>query len=143
MIRPLQPADAERWHRLWDAYLHFYRGEVDPATTEFTFRRLCARRDGLFGLAGLAGDGRLAGFAHCVVHPSTWSRTPYCYLEDLFVDRTARGTGLGRQLIDGVYAEADRLGVARVYWVTQEFNSAARSLYDVVGQRTSFVVYQR
>ena len=35
------------------------------------------------------------------------------------------------------------LGAERVYWHTQEFNGAARSLYDSVGQLTSMVVYER
>jgi GNAT superfamily N-acetyltransferase len=90
-----------------------------------------------------AGTGRLAGLAHLVFHPSTWASQPYCYLEDLFVAPPARGSGLSRQLIDAVYAEADRRGAARVYWETQEYNGAARSLYDLVAHRTSFVVYER
>jgi|SRR5579872_1621988 len=143
MIRALRPDDSSRWHELWAGYLHFYRGEVDEATTLHTFERLCERRDGLFGLAGIDSTGAMVGFAHCVVHPSTWSRAPSCYLEDLFVERGARGSGMARELIEAVYAEADRLGAPHVYWHTQEFNSPARSLYDVVGHRTSFIVYER
>lgn len=143
MIRALRSDDSARWHELWASYLAFYRGEVDDETTGSTFERLCGRREGLFGLAGLDPDGELMGFAHCVVHPSTWSARPYCYLEDLFVDREARGSGLARELIEAVYEEADNLGATRVYWETQEFNSPARSLYDVVAHRTSFIVYER
>lgn len=143
MIRPLRPEDRPAWMQLWSAYLRFYRAAVDADTTEETFGRLCERRDGLFGLAGVTGDGEMVGFANCVVHPSTWARAPYCYLEDLFVDRSARGSGIARELIEGVYAEADRIGAARVYWETQEFNSAARSLYDSLAHRTSFIIYER
>ncbi|HEU0317849.1 MAG TPA: GNAT family N-acetyltransferase, partial [Solirubrobacteraceae bacterium] len=67
----------------------------------------------------------------------------YCYLEDLFVARAARGGGAGRALIEAVYAAADARGADRVYWHTQEFNAPARSLYDTVGRRTSFIVYTR
>lgn len=52
-------------------------------------------------------------------------------------------SGAGRALIEGVYAEADRRGVDHVYWHTQQYNAPARSLYDVVGHATSFVVYER
>jgi hypothetical protein len=45
--------------------------------------------------------------------------------------------------MEGVYAEADRRGVGRVYWHTQQYNAPARSLYDSVGHATSFVVYER
>jgi hypothetical protein len=34
-------------------------------------------------------------------------------------------------------------GQSCVYWMTQEFNSSARSLYDKIGQRTSFIIYSK
>ena len=145
MIRALTADDYPAWLPLWRGYLRFYRGEVSDEVTLGTFRRLAGGLDGMTGLVAddPAGTGGLAGLAHLVFHPSTWASQPYCYLEDLFVVPSARGSGLSRQLIDAVYAEADRRGAARVYWETQEYNGAARSLYDLVAHRTSFVVYER
>ena len=37
----------------------------------------------------------------------------------------------------------DESGAGSVYWLTQEYNAPARSLYDTLAHRTSFVVYQR
>ena len=145
MIRALTADDYPQWLPLWQGYLRFYRGEVSDEVTLGTFRRLAGGLDGMTGLVAEdpAGTGTLAGLAHLVFHPSTWASQPYCYLEDLFVAPSARGSGLSRQLIDAVYAEADRRGAARVYWETQEYNGAARSLYDLVAHRTSFVIYER
>jgi GNAT superfamily N-acetyltransferase len=145
MIRALTADDYPGWLPLWQGYLRFYRGEVSDEVTLGTFRRLAGGLDGMTGLVAedTAGTGTLAGLAHLVFHPSTWASQPYCYLEDLFVAPSARGSGLSRQLIDAVYAEADRRGAARVYWETQEYNGAARSLYDLVAHRTSFVIYER
>lgn len=145
MIRALTADDYPGWLPLWRGYLRFYRGEVSDEVTLDTFRRLAGGLDGMTGLVAEdpAGRGTLAGLAHLVFHPSTWASQPYCYLEDLFVAPAARGSGLSRQLIDAVYAEADRRGAARVYWETQEYNGAARSLYDLVAHRTSFVIYER
>jgi GNAT superfamily N-acetyltransferase len=145
MIRALTADDYPRWLPLWQGYLRFYRGEVSDEVTLGTFRRLAGGLDGMTGLVAEdpAGTGTLAGLAHLVFHPSTWASQPYCYLEDLFVAPSARGSGLSRQLIGAVYAEADRRGAARVYWETQEYNGAARSLYDLVAHRTSFVIYER
>lgn len=143
MIRQLEHEDRPPWLALWEGYLHFYRGEVPAAVTEVTFDRLCTGRDGMLGLVAANDDGSLVGFAHLVFHPSTWSKDSYCYLEDLYVDPSCRGTGVARQLIEAVYAEADRRGASRTYWETQEFNSPARSLYDVVAHRTSFIIYER
>jgi len=143
MIRRLEPADRQAWLHLWHGYLHFYRGVVTAEVTEATFDRLCSGRDGLLGLVAVPDGRGPVGFEHLVFHPSTWSQDPYCYLEDLYVDPTDRGTGTARQLVEAVYAEADRRGASRTYWETQEFNSPARSLYDVVAHRTSFIIYER
>jgi GNAT superfamily N-acetyltransferase len=143
MIRPLAAADFALWERLWLAYLRFYRAEVSDEVTALAFRRLCDQTDGMIGLVATDEQGELVGLAHLVFHPSTWSADPYCYLEDLFVHPAARGTGTARQLLEAAFAEARRRGAARTYWETQEFNAPARSLYDQVAHRTSFVIYER
>lgn len=143
MIRAVEAADFAPWQQLWLAYLRFYRAEVSSEVTATTFRRLCAQSDGMIGLVAADDQGTLTGLAHLVFHPSTWSADSYCYLEDLFVPPAVRGSGTARQLLDAVFAEAQRRGAARTYWETQEFNGPARSLYDQVAHRTSFVVYER
>lgn len=139
----LRESDWDEWSELWRGYLDFYRQELDEQTTNATFRRLCERTDGMFGLICRDLNETAIGLAHAVVHRSTWARTSYCYLEDLFVAGGARGTGSARELMQAVFRESDSLGCERVYWHTQEFNGPARSLYDRVGRRTSFVVYER
>jgi GNAT superfamily N-acetyltransferase len=143
MVRALAPADYAPWEQLWLAYLRFYRAEVSSEVTAATFRRLCEQTDGMIGLVAADDRGALVGLAHLVFHPSTWSSDPYCYLEDLFVAPAARGSGTARQLLDAAFAEASRRGAARTYWETQEFNAPARSLYDQVAHRTSFIIYER
>jgi len=143
MVRKLDERDRRGWQSVWEAYNAFYRHEPPEEVTEATFSRLCAQADGFFGFVAIDGDQRPVGLAHAVLHPSTWTTASYCYLEDLFVDRTARGTGAGRALIEACYTEADARGAVRVYWHTQEYNAPARSLYDEVASRTSFVVYRR
>jgi GNAT superfamily N-acetyltransferase len=143
MIRALTDDDYAGWLPLWRGYLRFYRGEVSDEVTRQTFRRLSGGLDGMTGLVAEDPAGGLIGLAHLVFHPSTWAASAYCYLEDLYVVPQARGSGVSRQLLDAVYAEADRRGAVRTYWETQEYNGAARSLYDLVAHRTSFVVYER
>jgi GNAT superfamily N-acetyltransferase len=140
--RPLQARDFDAWLPLWDGYNSFYRNEVPAEVTENTFRRLHEGADGFFGLVA-EHDGGLAGLAHAIFHPSTWTTRSYCYLEDLFIARPHRGSGVARALIEGIYAEADRRGADSVYWHTQSYNAPARSLYDQVARPTSFVVYER
>lgn len=144
MIRRLQAGDRDGWLPLWNGYLHFYREPLPDEITELTFTRMCERTDGMLGLIAIDDQtGEAVGIANLVFHPSTWSRTNRCYLEDLFVSRTARGGDWGRKLIEAVYAEADAVEADSVYWHTQEFNSPARSLYETVAHNASFIVYER
>jgi GNAT superfamily N-acetyltransferase len=141
-VRRLQDGDVERWRVLWDGYTSFYRADVPGRATELTFARLRDGEQGMVGLVAVDTEDAPVGLAHLVFHAATWSESGYCYLEDLYVDPAHRGGGVARLLFDAVYAEARERGVERVYWHTQAFNGAARSLYDTVGQLTSFVVYE-
>jgi GNAT superfamily N-acetyltransferase len=142
-VRDLRHEDRDAWTQLWAGYLRFYRAELAPAVTEQTFARMTERRGGCFGLAAESEDGTLVGFAHCVMHPTTWSRGATCYLEDLYVDPGHRGTGAARALIEAAGEQARADAAETLYWHTQAFNGRARSLYDTVAQLTSFVHYER
>jgi GNAT superfamily N-acetyltransferase len=141
-VRPLRPNDRKQWDALWAGYLRFYRHHLPADVTEGAFARLIDPGSGLQGLVA-ERDGTLVGFAHYQFHPSTWALRDYCYLEDLYVDPATRGQGVGRALIEAVYAEADRTRAANVYWLTQEYNADGRALYDTLARRTSFIRYER
>ena len=64
-----------------------------------------------------------------------------CYLQDLFVDSTARRHGCGGKLIEAVAAIARERGCARLYWTTKEDNATARSLYDRIARFNGFIRY--
>ena len=87
-------------------------------------------------------DGQLLGLTHYLLHRSTTAIEPSVYLQDLFTSAQARGQGVGRMLIEAVYAYAQNAGITRVYWQTHETNSAARSLYDQVAENSGFIVYR-
>jgi GNAT superfamily N-acetyltransferase len=141
-IRELRREDHDGWMELWTGYLRFYRVQIGEQLTSMTFARLCETKDGMFGLVAVDEDGRVVGFANSLVHPSTWSIAGYCYLEDLFVAPAARGSDLGRQLLEEAKRESESRGAGRLYWHTQEYNGRARSLYDQVGRVTPFIVYE-
>jgi GNAT superfamily N-acetyltransferase len=141
-IRPLNAGDRAQWSALWSGYLRFYRQHLPGEVTDGTFARLVDARAPLRGLVA-GNDSTLVGFAHYQFHPTSWSLRDSCYLEDLYVDPSARGAGVGRALIRGVYEAADRAQAATVYWLTQEFNADGRALYDTLARRTSFIRYER
>lgn len=142
IIRTLREADRPSWQPLWEAYLRFYRAELDGRVTDSAFARLCDPASGLLGLIAVSPDGGGAGLAHLVLQPTTWDTAPTCYMEDLYVAPAARGTGLARRLIESAYELAAAGGASRVYWHTQQFNGPGRSLYDTVADLQSWVVYE-
>lgn len=142
LIRPLAAADHAAWAPLWAGYLRFYRADLVPEVTQATWARLLDPASPLRGLAAEA-EGRLIGLCHSVIHATTWDIRPVWYLQDLFVAPDARGSGAARALIEGAAEAARAEGCALVYWQTQEFNAPARSLYDTLASRTSFVVYEK
>jgi GNAT superfamily N-acetyltransferase len=139
-IRSPQPADEQAWRALWSGYNSFYGASVPKAVTDVLWQRIVSDTDAVF--ARLAVDAEcLAGFAVCVLHPFTWGLQPACLLEDLYVDPTRRGVGVGRRLIDSLREEAAREGWARLYWHTREDNATARRLYDSYASADGFVRY--
>lgn len=142
-IRPLIEQDRAEWGRLWTAYLAFYETERVPEMHDLAFSRLLGDDPRDFsGLLALVDD-RPVGLAHYVFHRHGWQAEDICYLQDLYVDPDARGHGLGRRLIEAVHAAADAYGARGLYWMTQDFNTQARRLYDQVGTLTPFIKYTR
>lgn len=142
-IRPLVAADRSDWARLWEAYLGFYKTTVAPAVYDSTFARLLGDDIRDFNALVAEADGRLVGLVHYLFHRHAWKIEDVCYLQDLYADPSVRGTGVGRKLIEAVYAAADANGTPSVYWLTQDFNTQARVLYDRIGVLTPFIRYQR
>lgn len=143
LVRSLQPGDEADWRRLWTGYLQFYNTSLPEAVFASTFARLLGDDPQDFNALVAESDGRLLGLAHFLFHRHAWKIENVCYLQDLYVDPDARGTGMGRALIEAVYARADAAGAPAVYWLTQEFNTQARQLYDRVAQVTPFIRYNR
>ena len=138
-IGPLQPSDRAHWARLWSEYQDFYGVALSAAVTDATWQRL---HDGRVHCLGARdSSGSLLGFVHYLFHEDTWSTEQACYLQDLYVDPSARGTGSGRRLIAAVAEAAKAAGTNPPYWLTHETNVVARRLYDRLGKNHGFIQY--
>lgn len=137
-IAPLRPEDRPAWNALARGYKTFYDTTLPDAEYDTAWDRLM-RQDRIFGL-GASLDGRLIGITHYLFHTSAWA-DKVCYLQDLFVDPGVRGKGAARALIEGVAQASKAQGAARMYWLTQEHNTTARTLYDKVAQFKGFIRY--
>jgi GNAT superfamily N-acetyltransferase len=138
-ITPLGPADRPRWARLWSEYQRFYDVDIPADVTDSTWERLQLGR--VRGLGARDSANELVGIVHFLFHEDTWSKIPACYLQDLYVDPKARGSGCGRKLIEAVAEAANLAGANSPYWLTHETNAAARQLYDRLGKHHGFIQY--
>lgn len=129
---------------MWTGYLEFYETSVAPDVYDTTFARLLGDDPQDFSCLVAEGkDGALLGLTHYLFHRHAWKIENVCYLQDLYARPEARGTGVGRALIEAVYKAADDAGAPAVYWLTQDFNSNARLLYDRIGKLSPFIRYNR
>ena len=141
-IRPVSAADHAAWLPLWQGYQRFYNAAIAPEVSALTWQRFLDPAEPMF--AALAWqDGVAVGLVHWIFHRSCWTVSDYCYLQDLYVAETVRGGGVGRALIEQVYAAAQAYGANRVHWLTQEDNTQARQLYDRIASRSGFIQYRQ
>ncbi|SHJ90700.1 Ribosomal protein S18 acetylase RimI [Shimia gijangensis] len=142
-IRPLRAEDEAQWRELWTGYLEYYETSVPEEVYQTTFARLLGDDPQDFTCLVAELNGQMIGLTHYLFHRHAWKVENICYLQDLYSAPEARGTGVGRALIEAVYAAADDSGAGGVYWLTQDFNETARKLYDRLGKLTPFIRYQR
>jgi GNAT superfamily N-acetyltransferase len=142
VVRAVGVGERAAWEPLWKGYQAFYQVSLPDETTDITWKRLHDPSEPMHLLGAYVG-GKLAGIVHYIFHRSTWSAGGYCYLQDLFTVEDARGLGIGRALIEAVYAEARRVGATRVYWLTHETNYLGRALYDKVADNAGFIQYRK
>ena len=144
-VRPLQRTDRAAWQPLWDGYNAFYGRAGDTAlpgaVTESTWARFFDAYEPVHCLVAVDEHGALLGLVHYLFHRSTTRIEPTCYLQDLFTTPNARGRGVGRALIEAVYAAVREAGGKRVYWQTHTSNAAGRALYDTLARNDGFIVY--
>lgn len=144
-IRPARQEDWPGWQRLWADY-HAYgqanATSLPDAVTGMTWERFFEAYEPMEALVAEL-EGRLVGFAHMVFHHSTSAIAPSCLLNDLFVESALHGRGIGRALVEAVYARAQKAGARRVYWHVLEANATAVRLYERVASRSGHVVFRK
>lgn len=140
-IRSIEPRDEARWRELWQGYCRFYEQNLPEEVTRRTWGRIMDAASPVHAIVAEREAAGVIGMANYILHENTWTLTPVCYLEDLYVDPAERAAGVGRQLIDRLVAQMHAQGWSRLYWNTRENNYRARGLYDKYTPRDAFVRY--
>ena len=141
-IKAIVSSDFDIWLPLWKAYQRFYKVDIPESVTLKTWTRLLDPVEPMHAALAMVGEHAL-GLVHSIYHRSTWTTGDYCYLQDLFVAKEARGGGIGRALIEHVYADARCRGTSRVYWLAHESNHNAMQFYDRIADRSGFIQYRK
>ena len=141
-VRAAREDEFDVWMPLWRGYLAFYKADIADEVSRLTWQRFFDDAEPMH-CDLVEVDGVVCGLVHSIDHRSCWMKEHSCYLQDLFVAPELRGQGLGRRLIEHVYAQAKARGCERVHWLTQETNTDAMKLYDRIADKPGFVQYRK
>jgi GNAT superfamily N-acetyltransferase len=139
-IRPTKPGDREAWDRLYEGYATFYKVPQTAQMRDTVFGWLMDEGHECRGLVAEDG-GKLVGLTHFRPFASPLRAITNCFLDDLFVDPAARGSGAADALIRAVGDIARENGWGVVRWITADDNYRGRGVYDRLATRTMWVTY--
>jgi len=78
-------------------------------------------------------DGKEVARAFLYVMTNDLKKEPFGFLEDLFVDETLRGQGIGTQLLNMVIAEAKNLGCYKLVATSRYEREGVHKMYEKNG----------
>lgn len=79
-------------------------------------------------------NSKIEGIALGYNRYSTW-KGKTIHLEDLIVNETSRGTGLGTALLNEIIKYGHKLGVKRINWEVLDWNEPAIAFYEQKGAK--------
>ena len=140
-VRPVTAEDRAQWDVLYQGYATFYKVDQTPQMRDTVWGWLMDDSHGSNGLVAVDDTGKLIGLTHYRPFVSCLKAVTNCFLDDLFVDPNARGSGAADALIEGVRKVAEENGWPVVRWITADDNYRGRGVYDKVATRTMWVTY--
>ncbi|MEO3433780.1 GNAT family N-acetyltransferase [Inquilinus sp. CAU 1745] len=135
------PEHREAWDGLYAGYAAFYEVEQTEEMRDRVWSWLSDPDHEVEALVALDESGKVIGLAHYRPFARPLAAATGGFLDDLFVDPDARGSGAAQALIDGVAEAGRRRGWSVIRWITADDNYRARSAYDRVATRTGWVTY--
>jgi len=139
-VRPVEARDEEAWRRLFTAYGAFYETDISASVATHVWTHLLDGRE-LHGVVA-EHEGTVVGFGVYRSHVATFRAGRDWYLEDLFVDPSARGRGAATAIIQHVAGVARAVSPGTLRWVTNADNERAQRVYDRIATRTSWITYE-
>lgn len=141
-VVPLAPEHREDWERLFAGYAAFYKVAQTPQMRERVWHWLFDPDHEAEAIVALDDAGRAIGLAHYQAFARPLGANTACFLNDLFVDPQARGSGAAEALMVALQEICRQRDWAVIRWLTAEDNYRARAFYDRIGRKTPFLAYQ-
>ena len=141
-VRPVVASDRDDWARLFVAYGIFYETEFSDEVVSGVWAWLMDAGHSTDALVAVSPSGAVVGFAIYRPVADTFTAASGWFLDDLYVDPSARGTGAATALIAAIRAIAHEAGGGTLRWITAADNVRAQSVYDKVAVRQSWVTYE-
>ena len=132
-VRPAAPQDVPVLLALVRELAAYEREPDAVEATEEDLRRALFEDGTCSAHVATGPDGEVAGFALWYPTFSTWTGRAGLWLEDLFVRPSARGTGLGRALLQALAAVCVERGYRRFEWWVLDWNEPAIGFYRSLG----------
>ncbi len=133
LVRAVERRDLARVWQMVHALAEFeHMTEYVTGSVEALERALFGEPPQLHGLVAERADGTLAGYALYHYTYSSFRTNPRMWLEDLFVEPAARGSGAGEALLAAFCRDALSRGCHRVDWHVLDWNPA-RGFYERMG----------
>jgi GNAT superfamily N-acetyltransferase len=107
--------------------------ELDAARLEEVFAE-CLAADNYSALCAVS-DGRVVGFCDLTVRPSLWQSGRLAYIDDLVVDESFRGMGIGASLLQRAAEIARSRGCAHIALDSFFHREDAHRFYEGRGMR--------
>jgi GNAT superfamily N-acetyltransferase len=139
LIRDCEPEDFEEvlplLCQLWPDL------ELDPAVSREVFCRLLEAEE-CFVMCAVAG-GRIVGFCDFNVRHSLWQQGRLAYVDELVVEESFRGRGIGAALLERAALMARDLGCARIELDSAFHRAEAHGFYDNQGWERRALLFSR
>lgn len=141
-IEELKLEHKEQWVKLWKIYLEIYGISHSPYNIEIVFNRLCEPSEKQMGCFVATENGEILGFITYIIMRNTWHPRDVCYLQDVYVCEKARGRKLGRTMMQKVIDLAKERKLKQLFWLVNQDNKTAISLYETMGNDEGYRVFR-
>ncbi len=141
-VSKLKENDREQWQALYYSYAEFYNMPMDQGILDNIWSWIFDENNKFFALIAKDQNNQTVGLMHFRAMPSPLRGSHVGFLDDLYVNHSARGTGAVDSLFQSLNDFAKEQGWPFVRWITADNNYRGRAVYDKIAEKTQWVTYQ-